>query len=75
MFVPVVGVPALLVVVFGYVVGHGLRTWIAGMVDAGLGTSLTAGAEAAGWITGLLGLAGAVRFALGRRRRARSRPD
>jgi hypothetical protein len=74
-FVLLVAVPALLVVVLGYVVGHGLWTWIAGMVDAGLGTSLAAGAEEAGWITGLLGLAGAVRWALVCYRRARSRRD
>jgi len=37
-------VPALLVVVLGYVVGHGLWSAMAG----------DAGAEPAGWITGLL---------------------
>jgi hypothetical protein len=74
-FVLVVAVPALLVVVLGYVLGHGLWTWIAGMVDAAFGTSLVSGAEAAGWITGLLGLAGAVLCALVHRRRVRSRRD
>ena len=74
-FVLVVAVPALLVVVLGYVVGHGLWTWIAGTADAALGTSLAAGAEAAGWITGLLWLAGAVRCVLLRRRRTRTGPD
>jgi hypothetical protein len=74
-FVLVVAVPALLVVVLGYVVGHGLWTWIAGAVDAVAGTSLVSGAEAAGWITGLLGLALAVRWALAWRRQARTRPD
>ncbi|WP_116453619.1 hypothetical protein [Blastococcus litoris] len=37
-------VPALLVVVLGYVLGHGLWSAIAG----------EAGAEPAGWITGLV---------------------
>jgi hypothetical protein len=74
-FVLVVAVPALLVVVLGYVLGYGLWAWIAGMVDTAFGTSLVAGAEAAGWITGVLGLAGAVRCALLRRRRARTRRE
>jgi hypothetical protein len=53
-------VPALLVVVLGYVVGHGLWTSIFG----------SAGAEPAGWLTGVVVLAAAVRWAvaLGRRR-------
>lgn len=75
MFVLVVAVPALLVVVLGYVLGHGLWTWIAGAVDAGLGTSLAAGAEAAGWITGLLTLAAVTRCALVVRRRKGTRGD
>jgi hypothetical protein len=60
-FVLVLAVPALLVVVLGYVVGHGLWTLIAG----------GAGAEVAGWLTGALSLACAVRLAvvLWRRRR------
>jgi hypothetical protein len=74
-FVLVVAVPALLVVVLGYVLGYGLWTWIAGMVDEALGTSLVPGAEAAGWVTGLLGLASVVRCVVIRRRRARTRPD
>ena len=74
MFVLVVAVPALLVVVLGYVVGYGLWTWIGGTVDAAFGTSLVSGAEAAGWITGLLGLAGAVRGVL-LYHRARGRRD
>jgi hypothetical protein len=41
------------------------------MLDAAFGTSLVPAAELAGWITGLLGLALAVRWALVRRRRAR----
>jgi hypothetical protein len=74
-FVLVLAVPALLVVVLGYVVGYATWTWMAGMADAALGTSLVSGAEAAGWITGMLGLATAVRWALRRRRRARNGRD
>lgn len=74
MFV-IVAVPALLVVVLGYVLGHGLWTWVAGMVDAAFGTSLAGAAEPVGWITGLLGLAGAVRWALLVHRRARRERD
>ena len=72
MFVLVLAVPALLVVVLGYVVGHGLWAWIGGAVDAAAGTSLASGAEAAGWGTGLLTLALTVRVAVVsvRRRRA-----
>jgi hypothetical protein len=54
-FVLLLAVPALLVVVAGYAVGYGLWTAIAG----------DAGAEAAGWATGALALALAVR-AIGR---------
>jgi hypothetical protein len=59
-FVLVLAVPALLVVVLGYVVGHGLWTLIAG----------GAGAEVAGWLTGVVALAAATRWAViaGRRR-------
>lgn len=75
MFLLVLAVPALLVVVLGYVVGHGLWSWLAGLLDAAVGTSLAAGAEPAGWVTGALLLAGVVRAAIRRRRRARGRPD
>ena len=72
MFVLVLAVPALLVVLLGYVVGHGLWAWFAGSADSALGTSLAPWAEAAGWVTGLLALAAAVRLAVRsvRRRRA-----
>jgi len=50
-FVLVLAVPALLVVVAGYAVGHGLWSAIAG----------SGGAEAAGWATGAAALALAVR--------------
>lgn len=61
MFVLLLAVPALLVVVLGYVLGHGLWTLVAG----------DPGAEVAGWITGVLALASTVRgaVALARRRR------
>ena len=61
MFVLLLAVPALLIVVLGYAVGHAL--WAA--VTGG------AGGEVAGWITGLVALACVVRLAvvLVRRRR------
>jgi hypothetical protein len=71
-FVLLLAVPALLVVVVGYVIGHGLWAWIGGMVDAGFGTSVAGWAEVAGWATGALVLAGTVWCLLVlRRRRAR----
>jgi MYXO-CTERM domain-containing protein len=73
MFLLVFAVPALLVVVLGYVVGHGLWSWIGGLLDAALGTSLAAGAEPAGWLTGTLLLLVVV-LAVVRRRRSRGRP-
>ena len=72
MFVLLFAVPALLVVVVGYVVGHALWAWLGGMVDAGLGSSVASAAEAAGWVTGLLALAGTVRLAVVLRRRRSS---
>ena len=51
MFLLVLAVPALLVVVAGYVVGYGVWTAIVG----------TNGAEAAGWATGAVALALAIR--------------
>jgi hypothetical protein len=71
-FVLLLAVPALLVVVLGYLIGHALWAWIGGMVDAGLGTSVASAAEAAGWVTGALLLALTVWILLVvRRRRAR----
>jgi hypothetical protein len=72
-FVLVLAVPAMLVVVLGYAAGYGLWAWLGGLVDAVAGTSLAPHAEVAGWITGLLLLAWAVRFAV-RAWRARGRP-
>ncbi|MGY1822023.1 hypothetical protein [Geodermatophilus sp. SYSU D00079] len=64
MFVLVVAVPALLVVVLGYVVGHALWTAVGGPAP-----------ELVGWLTGLTVLAGVtwalLRFL--RRRRSRGR--
>jgi hypothetical protein len=74
-FVLVLAVPALLVVVAGYVVGHGLWTWLAGAADDAFGTSLVAGAEVVGWVTGLLALAGVVRCALRHLRQTRIRRE
>jgi hypothetical protein len=53
-FVLVIAVPALLVVLLGYSVGYGLWTALVG----------DAGAEPAGWVTGLVLLVGTVRVAL-----------
>ena len=64
MFVFALAVPALLVVLVGYAVGYGLWSAVAG----------DTGAEAAGWVTGVLLLAavvvGAARW---QRRRSRRR--
>jgi hypothetical protein len=49
MFLLVLAVPALPVVVLGYVVGYGLWSWIGGLLDASLGTSL---GEAPRWRDG-----------------------
>ena len=73
MFVLLFAVPALLVVAVGYVVGHGLWTWLAGLIDPVAGTSLGSVAEPAGWITGVLLLLATVRAAVRHRRRARHR--
>ena len=72
MFVFVLAVPALLVVLLGYVVGYGLWAWTGSWVDAAAGTSLASWAEVVGWGTGLLTLAATVRLGvrLLRRRRA-----
>ena len=56
----VLAVPALLVVLLGYVVGHAAWTWL---------TRIPSGAEPAGWTTGVLLLAATV-WVLVRRRRS-----
>ena len=73
MFLLLFAVPALLVVVTGYVVGYRLWAWIGGLPGSRLGTSLADGAEAAGWITGALLLTGLTRVVVVRRGR-RARP-
>ena len=74
MFVFVFAVPALLVVLLGYVVGYGLWAWLGGLVDDAAGTSLASSAEPAGWVTGLLALALLVRAIVRRRRRRGAGP-
>jgi hypothetical protein len=64
-------VPALLVVVLGYVIGHAVWTMFGGWLDATFGTSISGGAEIAGWTTGALLLAGTVWLLLRLRRRRR----
>jgi hypothetical protein len=61
-------VPALLVVVLGYAVGHRVWSWVAA------GTPLAGGAEAAGWTTGLLLLAVSLWIAVALRRSRRRAP-
>jgi len=71
-FLLVFAVPALLVVVLGYVAGYALWSWIGGLLDAALGTSLADGAEPAGWTAGALLLLSVVLVLL-RRRRSKGR--
>jgi hypothetical protein len=74
-FVLVFAVPALLVVVVGYVIGYGLWTWLGGLGEHG-GSSPVPGAEPAGWITGVLLLAAVTAVGLAwRRRRRRDRRE
>jgi MYXO-CTERM domain-containing protein len=58
-FLFLLAVPALLVVLLGYVVGYGLWSLL----------PVGAGAEPAGWVTGLLLLAAVVLTGVRRRRR------
>ena len=64
MFVLVLAVPALFVVVAGYVVGYAVTEWVYGL----LGSPPDRGPEVAGWTTGLL-LTVVVRLLVGRWRR------
>ncbi|MDK3256924.1 hypothetical protein [Blastococcus capsensis] len=70
MFLLGLAVPAFLVVLVGYVVGHALWTWIGGLVDAAAGSSPASGAEVAGWLTGALLLVGVLATTWAVRRRA-----
>ncbi|MPQ98628.1 hypothetical protein GB931_11995 [Modestobacter sp. I12A-02628] len=63
MSVLVVLVPALAVVLVGYVVGYGVALWVSGLLGAPLSP---AAAELVGWATGLA-LLGVVSTLLGRR--------
>ena len=70
MFVFAAAVPALVVVVLGYVVGYAVAAWICGL----LGVDGQRPPEVAGWLTGLVLLAVVVRVLVNRwRRRARER--
>ena len=69
MFVLVAAVPALLVVVLGYVLGFAAARWICDL----LGVERTRTPEVVGWIVGLLLLGVAVRLLLGWWRRSRER--
>lgn len=65
MGVLVLAVPALLVVVVGYVVGYAAWGWLTDAADAVLGTSLgRTSPEPAGWLTGLVLLVVVVRLLL-----------
>ncbi len=67
-------VPALLVVLVGYLVGYGLTVLVSRTLDAAFGTPLGAGApEVVGWLLGVALLAGIVRWLLVRRRRRSDR--
>jgi biotin transporter BioY len=67
MFVFAAAVPALLVVLVGYVAGFAVADWICGL----LGNESTRAPEVAGWTTGLLLLGVVVRQLLGWWRRRR----
>ncbi|HYH26371.1 MAG TPA: hypothetical protein VD834_13575 [Blastococcus sp.] len=68
MFVLALAVPALMVVVVGYVIGYAVADSIAGLV----GTASTDVSEVVGWTTGLLLLAVVVRVMLKLWRRRRN---
>jgi predicted ABC-type sugar transport system permease subunit len=63
-------VPALAVVVVGYLVGYGVTVLVSRGLDAAFGAPLGAGVpEVVGWLLGLALLVGVVRWLLLRRRR------
>ncbi|MCV2490344.1 hypothetical protein OF117_13325 [Geodermatophilus sp. YIM 151500] len=63
MFVFAAAVPALLVVVVGYVVGYAVAERAVGLLEAAFGTTLPPAApEVVGWATGLVLLAAVVRL-------------
>jgi biotin transporter BioY len=67
MFLFAAAVPALLVVVVGYVAGYAVAEWLCGL----LGAEAVRTPEVAGWTTGLVLLAVVLRLAAGRWRRRR----
>ncbi|WP_269159018.1 hypothetical protein [Modestobacter sp. VKM Ac-2984] len=72
MFVFAAAVPALMVVVLGYVVGYALTEWASGLLDSAFGAPLDPGVpEVVGWLTGLVLLGVVVRVLVDRRRRLR----
>ena len=70
MFVLVFAVPALAVVVTGYVVGYAVAEWVCGL----LGADVARTPEVAGWTTGLLLLVAVVWLVVNRWRRGRRGP-
>ena len=72
MFVFAAAVPALMVVVLGYVVGYVVTEWVSGLLDSAFGAPLGPGVpEVVGWLTGLVLLGVVVRVLVDRRRRMR----
>ncbi len=71
MFVFALAVPALLVVVLGYVVGYAVAEWVGEL----LGTAPSRVPEVAGWTTGIVLLVVVVRGLLARWRRRRGRRE
>jgi hypothetical protein len=73
-FVFAAAVPALLVVLFGYVLGYVLTEWVSGLLDSAFGAPLGPGVpEVVGWLAGLVLLGVVVRVLVSRRRRLRRR--
>ena len=71
MFVFALAVPALLVVVFGYVVGYAVAEWVGEL----FGAAPSRVPEVAGWTTGIVLLVVVVRALLAGWRRRRSRRE
>jgi membrane associated rhomboid family serine protease len=70
-FVFAAAVPALMVVIVGYVLGYAVAQWICDLL--GVGAARTP--EVAGWITGLVLLGVVLRLLLNRWRRRPASPD
>ncbi|MCZ2838292.1 hypothetical protein [Modestobacter sp. VKM Ac-2985] len=72
MFVFAAAVPALMVVVLGYVIGYAVTEWASVLLDSAFGAPLGPGVpEVVGWLTGLVLLGVVVRVLVDRRRRLR----